>query len=232
MVPDGTLVPLAALGATLGLDVVSFPQAMLSRPIVAATVAGAVVGNPMGGLVAGATLELFALETLPVGASRYPEWGSAAVVGGALFAMQPELRAGTLLFAVLAAITTAYVGGESMVLLRRLNAQLARAQRDRIAEGSARHVVGLQAAGLGFDLLRGFLIAVVALGLWGPLMERLLPGVGASPAGARAVTVGAAATVAGGAVWKLVHAVPRARGLFLGGLTLGLVLMLVLEAGR
>ena len=31
-------------------------------------------------------LELIALETLPVGASRYPEWGSAAVVGGALFA--------------------------------------------------------------------------------------------------------------------------------------------------
>ena len=34
------------------------------------------------------TLEIVAKEgeTLPVGASRYPEWGSAAVVGGALFA--------------------------------------------------------------------------------------------------------------------------------------------------
>jgi PTS system mannose-specific IIC component len=232
MLPDGTLIPLATLGAVLGLDVVSFPQAMLSRPIVAATLAGAVLGNPLGGLTAGATLELFALETLPVGASRYPEWGSAAVVGGALFAREPDLRAGALLFAVLAAIATAWVGGQSMVLLRRLNAQLARAQRDRIAAGSARHVVGLQLAGLGFDLLRGFLMAVVALGVWSPAMGWLLPEVGASPAGARAVTVGLAAMVAGGAVWKLVHAVPRARGLFLGGLGIGLVLMVMLEAGR
>jgi len=29
--------PIALLGALLGLDVVSFPQAMVSRPIVAAT---------------------------------------------------------------------------------------------------------------------------------------------------------------------------------------------------
>ena len=74
--------PLALLGAMLGLDVVSFPQAMLSRPIVAATVAGAIVGDAAAGLLVGVALELIALETLPVGASRYPEWGSASVVGG------------------------------------------------------------------------------------------------------------------------------------------------------
>ena len=38
----------------------------------------------------------------------------------------------------------------------------------------------------------------------------------------RAVPVGLAAMVAGGAVWKLVHLVPRARWLFLGGLLCGL----------
>jgi PTS system mannose-specific IIC component len=83
------LIPLGLLGALLGLDVVSFPQAMISRPIAAATLAGALMGRPMHGLIAGAALELFALETLPFGASRYPEWGSASVVGGALYAVQP-----------------------------------------------------------------------------------------------------------------------------------------------
>ena len=78
------LVPLALLGGLLGLDVVSFPQAMISRPLVAATLAGAIGGNAMAGLLVGAVLEFVALETLPFGASRYPEWGSAAVVGGAL----------------------------------------------------------------------------------------------------------------------------------------------------
>ena len=69
------LLPMAALGAVLGLDVVSFPQAMISRPLVAATLAGAMT------------------------------------------------------VAVLAALTTAWVGGWSMVWLRRLNARWARAGR-------------------------------------------------------------------------------------------------------
>jgi len=67
------LLPLAMLGAVLGLDVVSFPQAMISRPIVAATAAATLLGDPGRGLLVGATLEMFALETLPFGASRYPE---------------------------------------------------------------------------------------------------------------------------------------------------------------
>ncbi|MEX2178650.1 MAG: PTS sugar transporter subunit IIC, partial [Gemmatimonadaceae bacterium] len=102
------LLPLTLLGALLGLDTVSFPQAMLSRPIVAATLGGALMGAPMGGLIIGATLELIALETLPFGASRYPEWGSAAVVGGALFASRPEQPAGGMAMAIIAALATAW----------------------------------------------------------------------------------------------------------------------------
>jgi len=39
-----SIVPIAILGGVIGLDVVSFPQAMISRPIVAATLGGAFVG--------------------------------------------------------------------------------------------------------------------------------------------------------------------------------------------
>ena len=96
MEPESNLLRMALLGAVLGLDVVSLPQAMISRPLVAATLAGALGGNAMAGLLVGAVLELVALETLPFGASRYPEWGSAAVVGGALMAQAPEATAGAL----------------------------------------------------------------------------------------------------------------------------------------
>jgi hypothetical protein len=143
----GDLLRFAVLGAVLGLDVVSFPQAMLSRPLVGAALAGLLAGRPGAGLLVGAVLELFALETLPVGASRYPEWGSASVVGGTLFAAQPVGTGGALCLSVLVALATAYVGGVSMVLLRRLNGQLARAQLEQLAAGSSRSVVGLQAAG-------------------------------------------------------------------------------------
>ena len=53
---------------------------MISRPIVGRHARRRAAGTPGRGLIAGAMLELFALETLPVGASRYPEWGSASVV--------------------------------------------------------------------------------------------------------------------------------------------------------
>lgn len=221
------LLPLAFLGALLGLDVVSFAQGMVSRPLVAATLAGAVAGDALAGLLAGATLELIALDTLPVGASRYPEWGSAAVVGGALYATHASAPAGAMCLAVLAAIATAWVGGESMVLLRRLNGQLARAHRDRVAAGSTRSVVGLQLAGLAFDLLRGFALTVVALGLAHPGVGAALARWESEPRVSRAVVVALAATVAGGAVWKLFHAVPRARWLFLGGLSVGLAALAV-----
>ena len=52
------LIPLALLGGVLGLDVVSFPQAMISRPIVAATLAGGLMGQAPSGMLIGAALEL------------------------------------------------------------------------------------------------------------------------------------------------------------------------------
>lgn len=212
----------AVLGALLGLDVVSFPQAMVSRPIVAATLAGALAGEAGRGLVAGAVLELVALETLPVGASRYPEWGSAAVVGGTLYALHPEGAAGALVLAVTCALATAFVGGESMVLLRRLNGQLARAQAPALRVGSRRSIGMLQLAGVGLDLLRGFALTVLALQLSLPLLASQIGHWGVDARLSRAVVVGVAATVAGSAVWKLFHTVPRARVLFAAGIAVGL----------
>ena len=60
------LLPIALLGGLLGLDVVSFPQAMISRPLVAATIAGWLIGDSATGLLVGAALELIALDTLPL----------------------------------------------------------------------------------------------------------------------------------------------------------------------
>jgi len=116
------LLPIALLGGVLGLDVVSFPQAMISRPLVAATFTGILIGQPASGLLIGATLELIALETLPFGASRYPEWGSASVVGGAIFSSHPSHPAGAMTLAMVAALATTWVGGWTMVKLRQANA--------------------------------------------------------------------------------------------------------------
>ena len=215
------LAPLAVLGALLGLDVVSFPQAMISRPIVASTLAGALIGEPVRGLTMGVALEFFALEALPFGASRYPEWGSAAVVGGALFAQTPDGTAAAMTVAAFAALVTASIGSASMVLLRRWNAVWARHQQARIVRGSGSAVVALQLAGMTSDLIRGGLLTFVALASFTPLHRAIVGTFSMSPTVSRAVVVSVASAVGLAAVWKVVRTTAGARWYLMVGLGIG-----------
>jgi mannose/fructose/N-acetylgalactosamine-specific phosphotransferase system component IIC len=215
------LLPLALLGGLLGLDVVSFPQAMISRPIVAATLGGAFVGDPSSGLLMGATLELIALDTLPLGASRYPEWGSASVVGGALFAASPAHPAGSMAIAVLGTLAAAWVGGWTMVKLRELNARWAWQRRAALAAGSRDAVIGLQLLGLTADLVRAALLTAVAYGVLAPTVRAAVGVWGVDARLSRAVVVGASITVAAGAGWKIFHSTLGVRWTFLAGIAAG-----------
>jgi PTS system mannose-specific IIC component len=217
--------PLALLGGLLGLDVVSFPQAMISRPLVAATLAGALLGHPVSGILMGATLELIALDTLPFGASRYPEWGSAAVVGGALFAAHPAHPAGSMAMAVVAAIATSWVGGWTMVKLREANAHWAAHRRAALDAGSRGAVIELQLLGMTADFARGAVLTVVAYVVFAPISEAALALWKTDARLSRAVVVAVAASVAASGVWKIFHAVPLARWFFVGGLAIGLALL-------
>ena len=220
------LLPFVLLGALVGLDVVSFPQAMVSRPIVAATLGGLMAGAPLAGLVAGAVLELIALETLPVGASRYPEWGSASVVGGALYARYIDASAGALPLAVLGAVATAWAGGWTMYALRRLNGALARRRLAALDAGSPSAVTALQLTGMTADLARGALLTFVALAVLVPSTAWLGARWRVDAALSNAVTAGIGTAVAAAAAWTLTHAAPHSRWYFAGGLALGLGVLL------
>ncbi len=221
------LLPIALLGGIAGLDTVSFPQAMLSRPIVAATLGGALVGAPGRGLLAGAVLELIALETLPVGASRYPEWGSASVVAGGIFGVNAGSAVGALTVAVLGGLLVAWVGGWSMVKLRQRNAVVATAHQAALDAGARSAVVGVQLEGLGADLVRGIVLSGLAYAVLVPAEAALLARWTLSERWSRAALVATATSVAVGAMWKLFHAVPWARWCFVGGLALGLLVLAV-----
>lgn len=222
------ILPLALLGAVLGLDTVSFPQAMLSRPLVAATLGGALVGSPGGGLLAGAVLEFIALETLPFGASKYPEWGSASVVGGALYGSAPDPGAGAVTLAILAALATAWVGGWTMVRLRQRNARWAARSRAALDAGARGTVIGLQLRGLTADLARGAVLTAIAIAAFEPLNEASLALWTVDARVSRAVAVGTALSVAVAAAWKLFHGSLPARWLFVAGLAAGFALTGVL----
>ena len=219
------LLPLAMLGGVLGLDVVCFPQMMISRPLVAATVAGAFVGDAATGMLVGASLELIALATLPFGASRYPEWGSAAVVGGAIAAALRTQPAGTVTIGVLAGLATAWIGGWTLVKLREWNAYLARRKRSALDHGSRGAVVGLQLAGLTSDFVRAMILTAVAYGLLFPVAHAMAALWSFNEEISRAVTVSAACAVAAAAAWTIFHSARGARWYFAAGLVVGLFLL-------
>ncbi|MGH7701008.1 MAG: PTS sugar transporter subunit IIC, partial [Gemmatimonadales bacterium] len=112
---------LLAWGTLVGLDLVSVPQMMIARPLVAGTVAGGLLGNLPAGLLLGVVFELYQYDILPVGAVRYPEYGPATVaaVSAADLAGGPTgLGLGGLV-----GLVTALAGGLSLHVLRRANAR-------------------------------------------------------------------------------------------------------------
>jgi PTS system mannose-specific IIC component len=176
-------------------------------------------------LLIGVVLEMIALDTLPFGASRYPEWGSAGVVGGALFAAQPTAMPGALPASLLAALLTASISGWSMVVLRRIIASRLEQARDRIEEGSRDALMGLHLSGMTMDLLRGGLVTFVGMMIFGPLVDAITAIWGSDSAPSRAVVVVIAAIVAGGALWKVFHSVRHVLWFLLAGLLIWAMLL-------
>src|SRR5437899_1263805 len=80
--PAEVLIVLVVWGTLVGLDLVSLPQMMIARPLVAGTIAGAILGDIPTGLKLGIGFELLQYDILPVGAVRYP--GSRPPPSGAL----------------------------------------------------------------------------------------------------------------------------------------------------
>ena len=220
------LLPLSLLGAIVGLDVVCFPQMMYSRPLVAATLAGAFVGDATRGLLVGVVLELIAIATLPFGASRYPEWGSAAVVGGAISATLRTEPAGVVTIGVLAALATAWVGGWTLVKLRQWNAQLARRRRSALDAGARGAVIGLQLAGLTGDMVRAALLTTIAYAVLFPISLHVADLWSFGGPLSRSVVMMLATAVATSAAWVIFHSARGARWYFAGGVVVGLLLLL------
>ena len=106
------------------MDAVSWPQVMISRPLVSATIGGWLLGNPAAGILVGAVLEMFALRHPPFGAAKYPDTGPAGLVAGASFAAAGGVAIGALLVSVAVGWALAWVGTVTVHVRRRLNERI------------------------------------------------------------------------------------------------------------
>lgn len=155
------VLPVLLWGTFVGLDLVSVPQAMISRPLVAGTVAGWLVGDVEAGLRVGIIFELFALDVLPVGAVRYPDYGPATIAGVALGAGAPwELGLG---LSVALGFVLAVIGGWSLQVVRRWNARAIQSRAAALSAGESSAIRRLQYGGLLRDAVRGFALTLLGL---------------------------------------------------------------------
>jgi PTS system mannose-specific IIC component len=186
------------LGAMTGVDAVSWPQAMISRPLVAATLGGAALGDPAAGLLVGAVLEVVAMRHVPLGVARRPDSGPAGIVAGATGAV----AAGPMGLGVAAVVGwgVGWMGARTVDWLRWVNTRLvsgpsAAKLAVRPVRLERRHRLAM-----GLDGVRG---AVVVGSLLVPAvaLARIVPGPEGSLAELALVTglVGAVATGAGAA---------------------------------
>lgn len=192
-----TIAALLAWGVVAGLDFVSVLQAMVARPLVAATVAGAIGGDPGSGVLVGMALELFALEVLPMGGARSPDYGPGAVAAAAA---ARGSAAASLGVAVAVGLLIAHIGDWSIVALRRRNTARVRAAAAGLDAGDLRTISRVQVLGILWDAGRALGLTTLGLGVayaarhWLPVAPRatvlltaVLVGVGLATAAGSAV---------------------------------------------
>ena len=168
------MIALIVWGTLVGVDLVSLPQMMIARPLVAGTVAGAILGDIPTGLKLGVVFELLQYDILPVGAVRYPEYGPATVAAVAT----AHASAGVLGLGLgaLVGLVTGLLGGVTINVLRRVNSRIVHAAASELEAGDPNALVRVHVGGLLRDALRAAVVTVVGLVLaW--LARPLLGGV-------------------------------------------------------
>jgi mannose/fructose/N-acetylgalactosamine-specific phosphotransferase system component IIC len=203
-------------GTVVALDLVSVPQAMLSRPLVVGTVAGWLVGDVEAGLRVGVVLELFALDVLPIGAVRYPDYGPATVAAVALAAGAPwELGLG---LSVGLALLLAVLGGWSMQAVRRWNAHAIQHRAAALAAGESGAIRRLQYASLVRDAARAGGLTALGLACAWALAEPVAAMDRSTGLGLTLVALGCALSAAIGGAIRSAGRGPRLRWLGAGAL--------------
>jgi len=202
-------------GTLVGVDLVSLPQMMIARPVVAGTVAGAILGDVEAGLKIGVVFELLQYDIIPVGAVRLPEYGPATVA--AVATAHTAAGALGLGLGTVVGLVIGLVGGVAQHLLRRVNSRVVNEASVALESGDPQVLIRLHVGGLLRDVARAALVTLVGLAVaWyvPPHINWVLTPRGATLLAVAAVACALAAGAAG--TLRLVGHGPNLRWFALG----------------
>lgn len=171
------IVLISLWGGLVALDTTAFLQVMTSRPIVACTVVGLILGNVPLGFTLGLLLELAYITELPVGAAKFDESNVGAVAAAAIaeFAVRrlPERVDAVIVVALVLAIPISRVGGMLVGWMRTVNTRnYTRLLEQRIIK--PRDINGAQLAGISMAFLLGFFGVLISILLFVRVVPYLL----------------------------------------------------------
>lgn len=158
-----TALALLGWGTWVSLDLVSVGQVMIARPLVAGVVAGAILGDLETGFLVGTLLELFALEVLPFGAARYPDYGVGSVAAVATAAGAPGLLG--LGMGATVGLLVAFLGEGAIQLVRERTSVDVRRHLKAIDAGDRATIHRLHRRGILRSGARGLVLSGLGLGL-------------------------------------------------------------------
>jgi PTS system mannose-specific IIC component len=122
---DFPILPILVMGFVVGLDTTAAFQVMVSQPLVACTICGWMMGDPVMGALVGVVTQCLWMGKLPVGAATFPDGNMGSLVAAGLViylrnTMTPHGIGVLLALSVLWGMLVAGVGGWVIVLTRKV----------------------------------------------------------------------------------------------------------------
>ena len=156
---------LSTVGALLWLDRTHAFQIMISRPIVAAPLVGAFLGNPMDGLLVGVMVELLWTHHLPVGAATPPDETAFAVLAtsAGILGLQTEsaFAHADVMYGFAVFLPVAYLYRRVDLYLKKINNRFSRQAEKAVERRELDKVARWNWGGLGLAFLCVFVLLLI-----------------------------------------------------------------------
>ncbi|MBN1465711.1 PTS sugar transporter subunit IIC [candidate division KSB1 bacterium] len=146
-------------GGIVALDTTALMQIMISRPMVACSIVGLLLGNMPLGFIMGILVELLYINELPIGAANFAEGnvGSTAATTVAILMTRqlPQHYYMSIALALVLTVAISSLGGRLVVLKRRINGVFYErlVYKEMLAP---RHINAAQLYGIALSFLVGF----------------------------------------------------------------------------
>lgn len=167
------------IGGFVALDTTAAWQVMFSQPIVTCPLLGLLLGDSQTGILIGLLMELLWLRELPIGASEFPESNVGSLVACAVAIIlrekHPDHGNIVLILSTTYGLLVSYLGGKSIVLMRKNNLHLVHWADRSASLGQAKRVSFLHLVGVLHSFVNGVFLSGLSLMMGLLLIAQLTP---------------------------------------------------------